>query len=386
MKPLAVGPLKTAHSGIREVVNVAITMPDAIRLEVGQPNFETPEHIVEATARAVRDGLTKYTATAGMLSLRELLVDKLARVNQIKARPPEINVTVGGVGGIAAAFLALLEAGDEVLIPDPAWPNYRLELSYSPAKMVSYPLHASRGFAPDPDELEKYITPRTKVLLINSPCNPTGAVFDREVVEGIVRLCQKYDLYLLSDECYDEIVFEGKHVSPASFCEDGRVISVFTFSKTYAMTGYRVGYVVTNPQLADVINKILEANMSCATSFAQKAAEAALTGPREPVVKMLEAYKRRRDIVDALLREKEMWASRPRGAFYAMADVSGSGMDSHSFAFKLLEETKVAVAPGMAFGEVARDFVRISLASSEDDLREGIERMGDFIETVSGKA
>lgn len=383
MKPLAAGPRETAHSGIREVVNVAIAMPDAIRLEVGQPDFDTPEHIVEATVEAVRGGATKYTATAGVLSLRELLVQKLATVNGIAAEPSQINVTVGGVGGIAAALLALLEAGDEVLLPDPAWPNYRLALSYSPARVVTYPLHAARDFAPDPEELARLITPRTKLLIVNSPCNPTGAVFSRRAVEQIVELCQQHDLYLLSDECYDEIVFEGEHVSPASFWDDGRVISVFTFSKTYAMTGYRVGYVVTNPQLADVINKILEANMSCATSFAQKGAEAALTGSREPVQRMLAAYRRRRNVVDGLLREYGMWTSRPRGAFYAMADVSRSGLDSRSFAFKLLEEVKVAVAPGTAFGEMARDYVRISLASSEKDLRQGIHRMHQFIERLA---
>jgi aspartate aminotransferase len=361
-------------------------MPDAIRLEVGQPNFDTPAHIVEATVKAAREGATKYTATAGILSLRKLLVEKLASVNRIEADPTQINVTIGGVGGIAATLLAVLEEGDEVLVPDPAWPNYRLELSYSPARMVSYPLHAAREFAPDANELEQYITPRTKLLIINSPCNPTGAVFSRQVVEEIVSLCQRHDLYLLSDECYDEIVFEGEHVSPASFWDDGRVISVFTFSKTYAMTGFRVGYTVTNHALADVINKILEANMSCVTSFAQKGAEAALTGPREPVFKMVEAYRRRRDIVDGLLRETGLWASKPHGAFYTMADVSRSGMDSRTFAFKLLEEARVAVAPGTAFGETARDLVRISLASADEDLSEGIRRMHRFIEQAAASA
>jgi aspartate aminotransferase/aminotransferase len=380
MKPIAVGPAETAHSGIREVVNVAIGMPDAIRLEVGQPNFATPKHIVEATIQALRDGHTKYTATAGNMSLRELLVEKLATVNKIQVQPDEINVTIGGVGGIAAALVALLEPGDEVLVPDPAWPNYRLELSYSPAKMVSYPVRPELDFAPNPAELEALITPSTKLLMINSPCNPTGAVFSREVVEQIVELCLRYDLYLLSDECYDEIVFDGEHVSPASLCQDGRVISAFSFSKTYAMTGYRVGYVVASTQIADVINKILEANMSCVTDFVQKGAEAALTGPREPVVEMVAAYKRRRDLVDRLLRENRMWAFRPPGAFYTMADISGSGMESRTFAFKLLDEAKVAVAPGSAFGETAGGLVRISLASSEDDLREGIERMSAFIE------
>jgi len=384
MKRLAVGPSETAHSGIREVVNRAINLPGAIRLEVGQPDFPTPEHIVEATVKAVRDGHTRYTATAGLLSLRELLADKLVRVNGIHAAPSQINVTVGGVGGIAAALLTLLELGDEVLVPDPAWPNYRLELSYSPAKMVPYPLHAERGFVPDVEELERLVTPRTKLLIVNSPCNPTGAVFPRPAVEAIVRLCQAHDLYLLSDECYDQIVFEGEHVSPASFWRDGHVISAFTFSKTYAMTGYRVGYVVTNPELADVINKVLEATMSCATSFAQKGAEAALLGPQEVVQQMVAAYRRRRDLVDGLLRETGMWASTPSGAFYAMADISRSGLDSRTFAFALLDSAGVAVAPGTAFGQVGRDLVRISLASSDADLGEGIRRMEQFVRAAAG--
>jgi aspartate aminotransferase/aminotransferase len=386
MKPYAQGPSKTAHSGIREVVNVAINMPEAIRLEVGQPDFETPDHIKEATVRAVRDGLTKYTATAGLLSLRELLVEKLARVNQITADPAQINVTVGGVGGLAAALLVLLESGDEVLVPDPAWPNYRLELSYSPARMVTYPLRAERGFVPDPEELESRITPSTKVLIINSPCNPTGAVFPRSVVEAIVALCEAHDIYLISDECYDEVVFEGEHVSPASLANDERVISVFTFSKTYAMTGYRVGYVVANHELTDVMNKVLEGMMSCVTSFAQKGAEAALKGPREPILHMLAAYKRRRDLVDGLLRDFSMWTATPQGAFYAMADIAQSGLDARTFAFELLEHEKVAVAPGTAFGDSADDLVRISLASSVDDLRKGIRRMHAFIERLAGPA
>jgi aspartate aminotransferase/aminotransferase len=253
-------------------------------------------------------------------------------------------------------------------------------MSYSPATTVYYPLYAALDFAPDVDEIESLITPRTKLLIINSPCNPTGAVFDRQVVEAIVELCQRHDLYLLSDECYDEIVFEGEHVSPASLWDDGHVISCYTFSKTYAMTGYRVGYVVTNEELADSINKILEANMSCATSFAQKAAEAALTGPREPIDRMLNSYRQRRDVVDDLLHHYDMWAARPRGAFYAMANISRSGMDSRTFAFDLLEKAKVAVAPGTAFGHVAQDMVRISLASSESDLREGIRRMKEHID------
>ena len=385
LQAIASGPAEAAHSGIREVVNLALVTPGCIRLEVGEPNFPTPAHIVEAAVEFARTGQVKYTATAGLLSLRERLVAKLAKVNGIKAGVNNINCSVGGVGGIAGAIAALLEPGDEVLLPDPAWPNYRLMLAWSHGVLVPYACPPENQFLPDPEAIERQITPRTKLIIVNSPCNPTGAVFPRELLEKLADLAVKHNLYLLSDECYDEVILEGEHISPASFCTDGRVISAFTFSKTYAMTGWRVGYVVANDNLSDSITKVLESNSSCLPTVCQKAAEAALDGPREPLRDMVNAYRERRDLCVGLLDEAGMLISRPRGAFYIMADISRSGLDSREFAFDLVKTKKVAVAPGTAFGESARGAVRISLASSPEHLSQGIAGMIERVEELSSR-
>lgn len=384
LPPIASGPAEAAHSGIREVVDLALATPGCIRLEVGEPDFPTPSHVVEAAVDFARAGLVRYTATAGMLSLRERLVAKLERVNGIRATPEEINCTVGGVGGIAAAFAAVLEPGDEVLVPDPAWPNYRLMLSWLRARLLPYPCPPQRGFLPDPAEIEDLVGPQTKLLVVNSPCNPTGAVYPRGLLEELAALAQRHNLYLLSDECYDQVVMEGSHWSPASFCDDGRVISAFTFSKTYSMTGWRVGYVVANRRISDSITKILESNSSCTASLSQRAAEAALDGPQEAVQHMVAEYRRRRDVCVELLQQAGLLINEPAGAFYIMADVSPSGLDARTFAFQLLQRRGVAVAPGTAFGRVAAGAVRISLASSEADLVEGISRLVEEVRRGPG--
>jgi aspartate aminotransferase len=380
---IAAGPAEAAHSGIREVVDLALVTPGCIRLEVGEPNFSTPAHIVDAAVEFARHGAVKYTATAGMLSLRERLVVKLAKVNRIKAGVMEINCTVGGVGGIAAAMAALIEPGDEVLVPDPAWPNYRLMLSWAHGVLVPYPCAPENEFLPDPREVEKLITPRTKLLIINSPCNPTGAVFPRKLLEELVDVAVRHNLYLLSDECYDEVILDGEHISPASFCTDGRVISAYTFSKTYAMTGWRVGYVVASEKISDSITKILESNSSCIPTVCQKAAEAALDGPREPLRAMVDAYRSRRDLCVGLLEEAGMLINRPQGAFYIMAGIGRARRDAREFAFDLVKSKQVAVAPGTAFGASAKEAVRISLASSPEDLSVGIGRMIERVEELS---
>ena len=340
---------------------------------------------MDAAIDFARKGQVKYTATAGLLSLRERIAAKLDRVNGINAGVDNINCSIGGVGGIAAAVAALVEPGDEVLVPDPAWPNYRLMLAWAHGVLVPYACPPENEFLPDPAEIERRITARTKLIVVNSPCNPTGAMFPLDLLESLVNIAVRHNLYLLSDECYDEVILEGKHTSPASFCTDGRVISAFTFSKTYAMTGWRVGYVVANDQISDSITKILESNSSCVPTICQKAAEAALDGPREPLREMVNAYRERRDLCVGLLEEAGMLISRPRGAFYIMADVSQSGMDSREFAFDLVSNKKVAVAPGTAFGESAPKAVRISLASSPEDLAQGIAGMIERIEELSGR-
>ena len=373
-------PAEAAHSGIREIGNEAIRTPGCIQLQVGQPNFPTPQHIKDAGKRAIDQDLTFYTHTQGLLSLREKLAAKLERVNGIRVTPDRIATSPGGVGGIAAVFAAVLEPGDDVLLPDPGWPNTRIMLSWTGTRGVFYPGPPENGFEPDLDALEKLITPRAKLLLINSPNNPTGAVYPRATIERIIGIAQRHNLWLLSDECYDQILLDGSWTSPAAIApDDPRIASVFTFSKTYAMTGWRMGYVAGSAELMDTVTKVLESNSSCVSTITQVAGEAALDGPQDCVGEMNAAYRRRRDAVVAILRDAELFVAEPRGAFYCMADISPSGQGARDFAFALLRQRGVAVAPGTAFGDVARDAVRISLASSDADLREGVGRLAEFV-------
>jgi aspartate aminotransferase len=377
--PLGAGVLACPHSGIRDVAHAALAVPDAIRLELGQPAFATPAHIVEAAKRAIDEGWTFYTHTLGLSSLREAIADKLQRVNGYEAHPDNVAVTQGGVGGVAATFAAVLEEGDEVLVPDPAWPNYAMLLSWLRARQVPYPCPPELGFEPDLERLASLITPRTKLLVVSSPNNPSGAVYPRGVLEELADLAVRHNLWLLSDECYDELTFDAEVVSPAALLTDGRVVSVYTFSKTYAMTGWRLGYAVGSRGLIDGLAKVLESSASCASTISQKAGEAALVGPQDCVSEMVQGYRRRRDLVVGILREAGLLASVPAGTFYIMADVSPAGLPSPEFAMRLLEERHVAVAPGAAFGSVSADAVRIVVASSEDDLREGVSRLCGFV-------
>ncbi|TMF20075.1 MAG: pyridoxal phosphate-dependent aminotransferase [Chloroflexi bacterium] len=373
-------PAETAHSGIREIGNEALRTPGAIHLQVGQPNFPTPQHIKDAGKRAIDENKTFYTHTQGLLSLREKLAAKLERVNGIRVTPDRIATAPGGVGAIAAVFAAVLEPGDEVLLPDPGWPNTRIMLAWTGTRGVFYPCPATDDFEPDLDALERLITPRTRLLLINSPNNPTGAVYPQATVERLIEIAQRHNLWLVSDECYDQILLDGSWTSPASLApEDPRIASIFTFSKTYAMTGWRMGYVAGSTALLDTVTKVLESNSSCVSTITQVAGEAALDGPQDCVTEMNAAYRRRRDAVVHILRDAELFITEPKGAFYCMADITPSGLGSRDFAFKLLRERGVAVAPGSAFGEVARDAVRISLASSDADLKEGVDRLAEFV-------
>ena len=374
------GPAEMLHSGIREISNEAIHTPGAIRLDVGQPNFPTPQHIKDAGKRAIDENKTFYTHTQGLLSLREKLVDKLARVNGIKSSPESIACAPGGVGAIAVMLAAVLEQGDEVLLPDPGWPNYRMMLPWLGARAVFYPCPPEIGFQADLDALGNLISPQTKVLVVNSPNNPTGAVYPVEAVTALIDLAQRHNLWLLSDECYDQIVLDGTWTSPASLEPDEpRIATVFTFSKSYSMTGWRLGYLTGSAELVDTATKVLESNSSCVSTVTQVAAEAALVGPQDCVTDMVSAYRRRRDLVVDLLKEAELFIAEPTGAFYIMADISPKGLPARDFAFALLRERGVSVAPGTAFGHVAAQAVRISLASSDADLSDGVGRLAEFV-------
>ena len=288
MQSLSISALALPESGIRRITNLAITLPDCIRLEIGEPQFATPAHICEAATRAMRDGFTRYTPSQGLLSLREAISAKLARVNGFDVPPDRIVATNGALSGLYTSCRALLEPGDEMLIPDPGWPNWEMMILTAGGRVVRYPTPRTSGFLPDPRTMDNLVGPRTRAILINSPSNPTGAVMPAALVEQMVAFAQKHDLWLVSDECYDECVFDGSHVSPARFDTDGRVISLFSCSKTYAMTGWRVGYAAVPAGAIEVLAKLQQPVLGNICSVAQKAAEAALNGPQDCVGEMRE--------------------------------------------------------------------------------------------------
>jgi aspartate aminotransferase/aminotransferase len=369
------------HSGIREMATLASRLPDALRLEAGDPNFATPDHILDGAAQAAAGGFTKYTPSNGFPALRELIAAKLIERNELDATVDSVVVTTGGCGGLFTTLLVLLDPGDEVLVPDPGWANYAPMISVQSATSVGYPLDPARGWDPDLERLEALITPRSKVLIVNSPGNPTGAVYSRETLSALIELAQRHDLWIISDECYDEILFEGEHVSMARLGDPERVISVFTFSKSYAMTGWRVGYAAATPDLAEKISKAQEPVVGNASSVSQKAAEVALSGPQDCVAEMRDAYRERRDASIALLDSRGIGYVHPNGAFYVMVDVSAAcGGDSLAFARQLLEEEHVSVVPGSAFGPTGEGFVRVSLSVDPGVLSEALERLAGTLE------
>ncbi len=383
MKPLAQLPSQMRRSGIRELMDLAAGISDVLRLEVGEPGFPTPPHIVEAACRALQDGYTKYTPNNGLLSLREAIVEKLAKKNGIAAGVDEVCVTPGAVTAVFSAMLAIMDAGEELLIPDPLWPNCEMMACALGFVPVRYSLSARNDFLPELDFLDALVGPKTKALVVNSPSNPTGAVFPDHLIRHLLEFASKRDLYVITDEIYEDLVFEGVHKSMASYDTEGRVVSTFGFSKSYAMTGWRLGYVVSRPPISELIRKLQEPIVTCAAAVSQKAGEAALRGPQECVKTFCEAYKQRRDLAVAVLDQYGVPFSYPHGAFYILASIQETRMDSYTFAKALLRERHVSVAPGAAFGETTEGWVRVSLAAGDDVLREGLSRLGEFVKERS---
>lgn len=377
-KSLSSTALNLPRSGIRVLMEMAYKMNDVIHLEIGEPSFPTPVHIIDAAFSAAHKGFTKYTPNAGFLSLREAILEKMKCVNNVDVTPDCVTVTVGGIGGLYSSLMALLEPNDEVLVPDPGWPNYISMVKVCGAKVVKYHLDAKKGFIPNIAEIEKLISDKTKVLIVNSPSNPCGSVFSRDVVNSLVSVAQKYGIYILSDEVYDQIVFKGKHNTFTSVEENSNIITVFSFSKTYSMTGWRVGYTIAPQHISSIIGKLQETFVSCTSAISQKAAEAALLGDQNFVSESIEIFKSRCERVVAMLSETGLLINIPRGAFYILADISLTHIDSYSFALKLLKESHVAVAPGETFGDNAANSVRISLATEDKDLFEGVKRICGF--------
>jgi aspartate aminotransferase len=370
-------------SGIREIVNLVVERGgEVLRLEIGEPDFATPAHVVEAGHLAALAG-ARYTQSAGTLQLREAISGKLKLVNGVDCPPQRVIVCQGAVQGCSAVLSALLSPGDEVLIADPAWPNYEMLVLLHGAVPVRYPTPSERGFLPSVEEVERLVGPRTRALVVNTPSNPTGAVFPQELVAGLVELAGRHDLVLLADEVYDQLIFEGPAANAASLDPD-RVVGLYSFSKTYAMTGWRIGYVAAPEWLAPALWKLQEPLISCVSEVSQAAAVAALEGPQDCVAEMRDAYRRRRDLVVGMLGDAGIAVTPPHGAFYLMLPFA-PGVDGRLAALDLVEHG-VSVAPGSAFGEAARGHARISLASSDQVLTEALNRIVDWYRRTGGGA
>jgi aspartate aminotransferase len=363
------------RSGIREIMDVAQEVPGAILLSTGEPNFPTPPHVIDAVADAARAGKTTYVANAGIPELREAIAAKIAARNGYGITPKSVVVTNGGVEALFATFAALLDPGDGILLPDPGWPNFTMMARMLSARIQPYALRAENGFLPAVDELDRLCDAGTKVLLINSPSNPLGTVIDRERMRAIAAFAERRGLWLVSDECYDELVFEDGFVSAAALADPERTVSIYTFSKTYAMTGWRVGYAAAPQRLAEQLAKLQEPIVSSINTPAQYGALAALTGPQQIVAEMRDAYRARRDEVCGRLARGGVSASRPGGAFYVWVEVRESGKTSREFTLDLLRTRAVALAPGSAFGAQGEGYVRISLATEPAALYEGVDRL-----------
>jgi aspartate aminotransferase len=359
-------------------MELALGMSGVIRLEIGDPDFTTPAHIIDAAAKASRAGFTHYGPSIGLAPLREAIAAKVTERNGFDCAGEDVVVSSGACGGLHATLLALLDPGDEVLIPDPGWTTYRPMAASAGVRPVPYRLDRARDFALDIDAIERQVSARTRALVINSPSNPTGNVATRDQLMAAGELAEKHNLWLISDECYEDLVFDGVHVSPASLGYADRTVSAFSFSKSYAMTGWRVGYVVARNGVAALIAKSQEPIVSSASTISQKAAEAALAGPQDAVAGFRESYRRRRDAALELLDAADVGYARPGGAFYLMVDVSSAG-DDGAFARRLLLEQHTAVVPGSAFGAGGAGMVRVSLAASDQAIITGLDRLRQLL-------
>ena len=375
-------------SGIREVLEVLTAWSGEgkpIPFHMGMPDFDTPQHIKQALYDAVDEGFVRYTSSLGIPDLRAALARKLARENGIQADPDRnLVVTCGANEAISAAILALVNPDDEVILPDPAWPHYVYCLRLAGARPVQCSLREEEGFAMTPEAVNSLWSDRTRMVIINSPHNPTGAVMSREQIEAIATMARDRGAWLLSDEPYERMVYEGEHVSPASLPDmEDAVLTVGCLSKTYAMTGWRLGYLCGPAQAVESVNRVHLYTVSCAVSFVQKAAIAALDGDQSCVDDMVSAYRKRRDLVVSLLREiPGVRTEKPAGAFYAFPNVTAFGLPSREVAMRLVREAGVGAVHGSAFGAAGEGYLRIAYACSEEEIRDGIGRMREVLATL----
>jgi aminotransferase len=372
-------------SGIRKIFEKAQSMPDVIRLEFGEPDFQTPENIKEAARRAITNGRTKYTPGAGMPELRKAIADKLQSENNIHYEPNEVVVAAGATSALNLSVLGSIDQGEEILIPNPGWATYAYAVGIVGGVPVEYKLDRKRDYAFDKDYVSSLVTDKTRAILINSPNNPTGSIFSEKDLHAVADLSLERGLTVISDEVYEKFRYDyaPSEVSPCIGAlpdMKDRTIVVNSFSKTYAMTGWRVGYVASSASLADAMAKVNTAANSCVSQISQIAALEALTGPQDSVKEMLSVYKERRSIIVKRLNEINGFdCPLPKGAFYAFPNITGTRLNSFDLSMKILETAHVATVPGSSFGSEGEGYLRLSYANSKQNIEAALDRISKLL-------
>ena len=377
---------RVPFTGIRRVLEKANKLEaegrKIVHFEVGQPDFDTPANIKEAAKKALDQGVTSYSSNYGDIRLRRAIAEKLERMNHLNVDPTkEIMVTCGGEEAVAAALVALLEKGDEVLIADPSYIPYSSLTKIAEAEPVYVPLDEKNGYCFDLEKLEAAITNKTKLLILCTPGNPTGTMMDEESLRRLAEICCRHDILVLADEAYEQVLYDGnKHISMASLPGMWeRTITVQSFSKTYSMCGWRIGYLVAPAELMRIVVRAHQTVAMNACSFGQLGALEALTGPQDSLYAMLAEFDRRRLLLYNGLKELGIPCSRPQAAFYLFPDIGEFGMDSFTFAELLLDKYGVATVPGVEFGKNGESHLRISYATSFEDCQMGLHRIAQCV-------
>jgi aspartate aminotransferase len=354
-----------------------------VHLEIGEPDFTTPDNIVEAGISAMQHGYTHYTPASGILEARQAVASFVSRTLKTEVDPTEVVLVPGSKNVLLFTLLACIEPGDEVILPDPGYPAYASQVNFIGAVPKTVTLREESGFRMDLDELASLVTPKTRMLIVNTPQNPTGGVLTTEDVQFVCDLANKHDLLVVSDEIYSQLVYGFHHVSPLS--HPGmreRTVLMDGLSKSYAMTGWRLGYAVAPKALAAKLDTLMINSSSCAAAFTQMAAIEALTAPEseQAVARMVKVFEHRRNlVVDGLNAIPGMRCARPQGSFYVFPNIEGTGFDEHELSDRLLSEAGVAVLPGTAFGAAGKGFIRLAYTQSEDELKLGLDRIKEFI-------
>jgi len=376
--------LSMKESGIRKFFQIAATMKDVISLGIGEPDFDSPPAITQAGLDALNNQQTHYTSNRGLLPLRQAISDHLAERYDVRYDPvEEIGITVGGSEALLVTCAALLNPGDEVILPTPCFVSYQGVITMFGGVPVEIPCYMENNFVPDPDEIEKAVTAKTKAVLLNYPSNPTGAVADRETLLAIARIAEKHDLIVISDEIYDRLVYGAEHVCFSALPGmRERTILVSGFSKDYAMTGWRIGYVCAPADLCGALVRIHQYVIMAAPTISQHGAIAGLKESEADVQKMAAEYDRRRRLIVEGFNYIGLPTFEPRGAFYAFPRVSVTGLSDEEFADRLLHEKHVAVVPGSAFGPGGEGFVRCSYATAFDQIEEALDRIDQFVKSL----